>query len=67
MLTINGKDLSRYTGKRVSEMLEQEGYVAAQVAVERNEEILPKDTYADTELVDGDVIEVVTFMGGGAR
>lgn len=67
MLKINGKDLSQYTGKTVAEMLALEDYVAAQVAVERNEEILPKGTYEDTVLADGDVIEVVSFMGGGAR
>lgn len=65
MLKINGKDLSRYTGRTVAEMLEQEAYVPAQVAVERNEEILPKGAYEDTVLADGDVIEVVSFMGGG--
>ncbi len=67
MLKINGKDLSRYVGKTVAEMLDQEGYVSAQVAVERNEGILAKGTFEDTVLADGDVIEVVSFMGGGAK
>lgn len=35
------------------------------VAVERNLEIVPRSTYADTALADGDRIEIVTFIGGG--
>ena len=66
MLKINGKDKSCYIGKTVAEMLEKEGYVIGQVAIERNEEILPKGTCADTFLADGDTVEIVTFMGGGA-
>ena len=35
------------------------------IAVERNEEIVPKATYAEVMLQDCDVLEVVHFMGGG--
>jgi len=35
------------------------------IAVERNEEIVPKAKYAETVLADGDVVEVVNFVGGG--
>ncbi len=35
------------------------------VAVELNESIVRKDRYAVTTLNDGDVLEVVSFMGGG--
>ena len=38
---------------------------ARKVAVERNLEIAPRSTYADTALADGDRIEIVTFIGGG--
>jgi thiamine biosynthesis protein ThiS len=33
--------------------------------VERNGEIVPRDRYEECELRDGDVIEVVHFVGGG--
>lgn len=36
-----------------------------QVAIERNREIVPKSTYANTALAEGDTIEVVAFVGGG--
>ena len=35
------------------------------VAVERNLEIVPRSTYAHTPVMDGDRIEIVTFIGGG--
>lgn len=38
---------------------------ARKVAVERNEEIVPKSRYADTALASGDSLEIVHFIGGG--
>lgn len=35
------------------------------VAVERNEEIVPRAAHGTTELCDGDRVEVVQFVGGG--
>ena len=35
------------------------------VAVERNEEIVPRSIYADTALITGDTLEIVHFIGGG--
>jgi sulfur carrier protein len=35
--------------------------------VERNEEIVKKAAYGTTVLKDGDALEVVSFMGGGAE
>jgi sulfur carrier protein len=35
------------------------------VAVERNEEIVPRSRYAETWLASGDSLEVVHFIGGG--
>lgn len=66
MVTINGKNRDMQ-GKTISEMLAILEYRVDAVAVERNEVILPKAEYADTVLTDGDVVEVVSFMGGGSR
>lgn len=35
------------------------------VAVERNRSIVPRSTYAETVVGDGDTIEIVCFVGGG--
>ena len=36
-----------------------------QVAVERNQRIVPRAEHARTVLADGDRLEVVTLVGGG--
>ena len=35
------------------------------VAVERNMEILPHSLYENTEIAEGDSLEIVHFIGGG--
>ena len=64
MLTINGQSVDA-AGKTVAEYLEEAGYNTVRIAVERNEEIVPKAKYAETVLADGDIAEVVNFVGGG--
>ncbi len=64
MLTINGQSVDA-AGKTVAEYLAEAGYSTVRIAVERNEEIVPKAKYAETVLADGDVVEVVNFVGGG--
>ena len=64
MLTINGQSVDA-AGKTVAEYLVEAGYNTVRIAVERNEEIVPKAKYAETLLADGDVVEVVNFVGGG--
>ena len=63
MTRINGKntDISDIT---FAEYLEREGY-SLRIAVEVNGEILKKQDYSATKIKDGDVIEIVGFVGGG--
>ena len=64
MVTINGQSVEA-AGKSVAQYLAEAGYNTARIAVERNEEIGPKAKYAETVFADGDVVEVVNFVGGG--
>lgn len=64
MVMINGKSCDA-AGKTILEIVEGGGYKAAHVAVERNEEIVPKAQYGEVSAEDGDVIEIVQFVGGG--
>jgi sulfur carrier protein len=41
------------------------GLDARKVAVERNEEIVPRSRYGETWLASGDSLEIVHFIGGG--
>ena len=42
------------------------GFVIGKVPHKYNDAILDKAAYETTKLQDGDVVEVVCFMGGGA-
>ena len=64
MLKINGKEVDA-AGISIEEYLRRENFDARQIAVERNEEIVSKDTFAEVILQDGDVVEIISFMGGG--
>ena len=64
MLKINGK-LVEAAGMTIAEYLDKENFDARKVAVEVNEEIVPKNNFADTILQNGDVVEIISFMGGG--
>lgn len=64
MLKINGKSVEA-AGMTIAEYLDKENFDARKVAVEVNEEIVPKNNFADTILQNGDVVEIISFMGGG--
>lgn len=65
MARINGKDVKTEAGMTVEQYLLKNGYSLARVALERNGEILPKSRYTDTVIEEQDVIEIVSFVGGG--
>ena len=64
MVKINGTEYDA-SGKTIAEFLETTEYNPLRIAVERNGEIVPKATYAETVLQDGDSVEIVNFVGGG--
>ena len=64
-MLVNGKEKQLAAEMTLLAYLEQEQYTLNQIAVERNGEIVPKAAYAQTILKPSDVLEVVSFMGGG--
>lgn len=63
---ING-EAQRFNGPlSVRALLETLGLDARKIAVERNLEIVPRSAYGATEVEDGDRLEIVHFIGGGA-
>ena len=64
MVKVNGVEHD-INGKTVAEYLATTEYNPMRIAVERNGEIVPKATYAETVLQDGDSVEIVNFVGGG--
>lgn len=64
-IKVNGKEITLEAPCSVAEFVAGENYPIHQIAVEKNKEIIPKSTYESNMLADGDVLEVVTFVGGG--
>ena len=62
---VNGEELRLPEGASVSVLLERLKLATPRVAVERNRELVPKSAYSSTPLLEGDVLEVVEFVGGG--
>ena len=54
MIIVNGKEINLTEDTTVAEYLEQNQYQVKRIAVELNGDILPKYSYSDTMLKDGD-------------
>lgn len=52
-------------GSILTDWLAANNYNPARIAVEKNGEIVPKAQYQSTVLQAGDVLEIVSFVGGG--
>jgi thiazole synthase len=64
-LTLNGEARRFVSGGSVADLVRDIGLDPAKVAVERNLEIVPRSTLGDVKLANGDVLEIVHFVGGG--
>lgn len=64
-ILVNGQSRDVPTGLSVAGLLAELGLDSRKVAVERNEEIVPRSTYAATLIAGGDALEIVHFIGGG--
>ena len=65
-LTVNGELRKADPGTTVAALLRSMGVDPARVAVERNRDVVPRATWSDAGLADGDKIEIVAFIGGGS-
>jgi len=67
-LHINGEE-REFTGSpapfTLAALVEVLGMKADRVAVELNRDIVPRDRWTQTQLNEGDRLEVVHFVGGG--
>ena len=63
-LTLNGEPRRAAPGS-IADLVRSLELDPAKVAVERNGEIVPRSTLGEVALGDGDVLEIVHFVGGG--
>ena len=64
-LIINGQTERLAQPTTVLGLLEARQLAGKRLAVERNGEIVPKGRHAETQLADGDRLEIVVAVGGG--
>ena len=64
-LTVNGEPRRIASGATIAELVRSLGLNPAKVAVEHNAEIAPRARRAEIALADGDILEIVHFVGGG--
>ncbi|WP_273435573.1 sulfur carrier protein ThiS [Sandarakinorhabdus limnophila] len=64
-ITLNGDPRRVAAGSSVADLLASLDLPAEKVAVERNLAIVPRSTFADVVLAEGDALEIVHFVGGG--
>jgi sulfur carrier protein len=63
-IELNGQkvELAAHT---VADVVLANGWLGKRIAIERNGTIVPKSSYAHTEIRSGDTLEVVVAVGGG--
>ena len=64
-ITLNG-ETRRTFAQTIAALVRELELEPAKVAVERNREIVPRSTLETAPLGDGDVLEIVHFVGGGS-
>ena len=65
-LIINGEEREFNSPLTLSGLVEQLGMKSDRVAVELNYAIAARDSWSSTPLSEGDRLEIVHFVGGGA-
>ena len=62
---INGQPKNFEAPLNLYDILEQEELIGMMIAVARNGDVIPKSEYENTEIKDGDALEIVAPMQGG--
>lgn len=64
-LTVNGQPTQLLDHQSVGDLIAHLGLTGRAVAVEVNKNIVPRKQHPQMTLQEGDVVEVVTLVGGG--
>lgn len=64
-LSVNNDSKSLASNTLLSDALQQWGYGDSKIAVAINGEFVPRSTYRERELLNGDQIDIVKPVGGG--
>ncbi len=64
-VSVNGEARDIGEGLTLAELVAALALNPRRIAVERNRRLVRRGEHADTVLADGDVLEIVTLVGGG--
>ncbi|HXG50479.1 MAG TPA: sulfur carrier protein ThiS [candidate division Zixibacteria bacterium] len=64
-IRINGEEKEVADGLNLAQLLEELKLRPARVIVEHNRNVVSREAHAATRLQEGDVVEIVHFVGGG--
>jgi sulfur carrier protein len=64
-VVVNGESRAVPAGSTAGDLVAALGFAGRPLAVEINEEVVPRARLADCRLVSGDRLELVTLVGGG--
>jgi thiamine biosynthesis protein ThiS len=65
LITVNSGRRTLPEGTRLLTLLEMLGLTPAATVVERNGSLMDRTQYAEITLAEGDILELVRFVGGG--
>ena len=65
LIQVNSQDRRVAAGSTVAALLDSLQLSPKSLAVELNEQVVPRSEHGTTVLQPGDRIEIVTFVGGG--
>ncbi|HET9963324.1 MAG TPA: sulfur carrier protein ThiS [Nitrospiraceae bacterium] len=65
-IQVNGESRGIHAGQTIAALLRELDIRTDRVAVELNLEILDKKDFETRSLCDGDRVEILSFIGGGA-
>ena len=64
-ITLNGEEILLDGQVNIAALLQKYSLDKRKIAVERNLEIVPRSSFEEVVVNDGDNIEIIHFIGGG--
>jgi thiamine biosynthesis protein ThiS len=66
LIQLNGESREVLEGSMLSDLVHELSLAPARIAIEVNQRVIRRDQWQRTALAEGDRIEIVHFVGGGA-
>lgn len=64
-ITLNGEERAVDAGTTLQDLLDELAVNCDALVIQRNDDIVAREAFAETVLADGDSLELVRFVGGG--